>query len=163
MARLILGLTAALAVTLAAAFVWIRLQPFHSSPPSGEGSPAVSGAAYETVLIEMAGERFTAEIADTDRKRVLGLGQRDALCPSCAMLFVFDQPRSHGFWMQGMRFPLDILWLRDGRVVHIERALQPGDLALREPPVPADRVLEVNAGTAERLGLEVGSAVAIGQ
>lgn len=159
MPRFILGLTAATLATGIAVFLWLRTQP--QPMETGEKPVIAQSFAYETVPVEAGGTVFMAEIADTDEKRSLGLGERDALCASCAMLFTFDAPGAYGFWMMGMRFPLDILWLREGRIVHIERHLQPGDLTLRQPPEAADSVLEVNAGTAERLGLERGGPVTV--
>jgi len=42
------------------------------------------------------------------------------------MLFVFEQPYRYGFWMKGMKFPIDIIWLdSNGVVTHIEHSLKP--------------------------------------
>jgi uncharacterized membrane protein (UPF0127 family) len=81
----------------------------------------------------------------------LGLGERDGLEPDGAMLFLYDEPGHYGFWMQGMRFDLDMVWIRGNVVVDITT-----DVSHREPErvqrprEPADRVLEVVAGTARR-------------
>lgn len=108
-------------------------------------------------VVSIAGKEYALEIADTDSERSLGLGERDSLCSSCAMLFVFDRPGEYAFWMKGMRFPLDIVWLLDGEVVHIERNIGADSVGLYRPSRPADRVLEFNAGITE--GLSVGDRV----
>ena len=42
------------------------------------------------------------------------------------MLFVFQQPYRYGFWMMGMKFPIEIIWLdSNGTVTHIEHSLKP--------------------------------------
>lgn len=105
----------------------------------------------------VGGEEYALEIADTETKRSLGLGERDGLCARCGMLFIFDDEAQHGFWMKGMRFPLDIVWLREGVVVHIEQRISPADASVYQPPVAADQVLEFNAGVAD--GLRIGELV----
>ena len=94
---------------------------------------------------------FQLEVADTDEERALGLGYRDSLCATCGMLFQFPEPGMYSFWMKGMRFPLDIIWLDGNRVVFIVRAVSPSSLELFTPPEPADAVLEVNAGLAKNI------------
>lgn len=108
----------------------------------------------------LGGASFSVEIADTDEKRERGLGYRDALCDTCGMFFVFDRPDVYGFWMKGMRFPLDILWIREGRVIHIERGVDFHDQQkIYQPSSLADRVLELNAGICEKRGIREGDAV----
>ena len=107
------------------------------------------------VRVSVEAIEYHLEIADSDEERALGLGGRESLCEYCAMLFVFGQAGKHGFWMKGMRFPLDIVWLRGDRVVHIERALTTeNDTEVYSPSEAADRVLEFNAGAVP--GLKVG-------
>lgn len=119
------------------------------------GSGERASVGRNTVSIR--GEEYTLEIADTDSSRSLGLGERDSLCQSCAMLFIFDRPSRYTFWMKGMRFPLDIVWLSGDEVVHIERGIPADSLLTYSPSRPADRVLEFNAGVID--GLSVGDTV----
>lgn len=100
-----------------------------------------------------AGKEYALEIADSDDERSLGLGERDSLCGSCAMLFTFDRPGRYAFWMKGMRFPIDIVWLSGDEVVHVERNIPADSRAIYAPAASADRVLELNAGEAEELSL----------
>ena len=66
------------------------------------------------------------------------------------MLFVFKRSGRHGFWMKDMNFPIDILWLRNGRVVYVAENVPPPSSG--ETPVPitpaksANLVLELEAG-----------------
>jgi uncharacterized membrane protein (UPF0127 family) len=53
--------------------------------------------------------------------------------------------------MKDMRFPLDIIWLSGETVVFVEQDVQPDFSGIIEPPVSADRVIEVNAGKADDL------------
>jgi hypothetical protein len=67
-----------------------------------------------------------------------------------------------GFWMPDMHFDIDILWIRDGRIVHVESAVSKDDPErVYRPNEPADTVLELPSGTAVRRGFRVGDAVRV--
>ena len=107
-----------------------------------------------------AGIEIPVEVADTLRKRSLGLGKRSGLKKDWGMLFVFEKREAHRFWMKGMQFPLDIIWLDNYRIVHILRNVQPAKYdekpPLLEPTVVANFVLEIDGGRAAELKLKVG-------
>ncbi len=110
--------------------------------------------------------KITAEVADTPYLRGRGLSGRASLSADRGMLFVFSKADRHAFWMINMKFPIDIVWLNAGKVVDIAKNVPPpapgaavGDLTLYTPRLPADRVLEVPAGTAEASGLKIGDLV----
>jgi hypothetical protein len=107
------------------------------------------------------------EIADSTEKMRLGLGERNSLADREGMLFLYNIKRPAVFWMKGMRFPLDIIWIADGKVVQIDKQAphEPGvadpDLKRYISNEPVDAVLEVNAGFAEKNGIKVGDPVVI--
>jgi hypothetical protein len=114
--------------------------------------------------VEIGGAVFLAEVADTPEKQELGLGGREALGEEEAMYFPFPAAGRLVFWMKGMRFPIDIVWIRNGTVIDVSRSLPvPGMGPLRtfSPSEPADAVLEINAGLAEQHGIEKGDAVSV--
>ena len=124
---------------------------------------ALAGARGEVRI----GHRVTVtvEVARTEAEKVRGLSDRDRLAPDRGMLFVYGAPVRPLIWMRGMRFPLDILWIRDGRVVDLVRGAKapapdeaPQEFAPRED---AQYVLEVPAGFAERHGIAVGDRAEI--
>ena len=107
---------------------------------------------------------FNYEIADTDEKKILGLGNRDFLWENDGMLFPFPEKSSPGFWMKGMRFPIDIIWIdSEMKVSGIVRDFQPCEPNEQCTAVYPDEkiiyVLEINAGLSERHGLEAGDAI----
>lgn len=99
------------------------------------------------------GHRWPLDIANTDALRSLGLGERDSYPDGRGMLFLFDVPYAYGFWMKGMRFPIDMVFLSRGRIVFIERGIRPEDMRIVAPPVPVDQVIEFNAGGANDLSV----------
>jgi hypothetical protein len=105
-----------------------------------------------------------AELADTPARQQRGLSGRSSLPAGQGMLFVYPEPAPRGFWMPDMHFDIDIVWVRAGRIVHLESDVPhavAGGLPVYRPAEPADLVLEVAAGTARRLGWRVGDAVEV--
>ena len=67
-----------------------------------------------------------ADVAYTDEQKTKGLDVKNNLTENQGMLFVFQQPGKYGFWMIGMKFPIDIIWIdSNGTVTHIEHSLEP--------------------------------------
>ncbi|HLD40563.1 MAG TPA: DUF192 domain-containing protein [Candidatus Omnitrophota bacterium] len=117
-----------------------------------------------------------AEIADTPAQRQKGLMSREALLEAQGMLFIFEEEARHGFKMENVNFPLDIIWLdKDGKVVDVKPGLQPCQEVCepfagghREKScasfLPADKalyVLEVNSGFAGKHKIKIGDTMSI--
>lgn len=100
-----------------------------------------------------------------DRER--GLSGRESLAVNAGMLFVFEKPGLYGFWMKGMKFPIDILWLDENlRVVDIKEKAEPSSYSITSPQnfVPQDAakfVLEANAGFASYAGVKISNQAEI--
>ncbi len=112
------------------------------------------------IVTTSTGEEIPVEVADTLKKRSLGLGKRTSLKKGWGMLFVFEKRKPHRFWMKDMQFPLDIIWLDNHRIVHIINNAKPSN-SEDEPevmtsPVPVNFVLEIAAGRAAKLRLKTG-------
>ncbi len=114
---------------------------------------------------------FGAELAYTADLRTKGLSERDGLDSQTGMLFIFDDGRASAFWMKGMRFPLDFVWIgHDCTVVAVTENVPneaPGTpnsaLPLYRSFVEAEYHLEINAGEVEKLGIGVGDSVTFEQ
>lgn len=112
--------------------------------------------------------KINVEIADTADKRKQGLGDRQSLASDSGMLFIFEKPDVYKFWMKGLSFPLDLIWIRDNTVVDIIKNATPPEpnqkdetLPLYAPSQPIDKVLEVNAGFADANGIQAGDTIII--
>ncbi len=112
------------------------------------------------IVTTSTGKEISVEVADTVEKRSLGLGKRSGLENGWGMLFVFEKRKQHGFWMKDMEFPLDIIWLDNHRIAYILRNVQPAKSGViplvMTPPVAGNFVLEIDAGRADELNLQVG-------
>jgi len=117
---------------------------------------------HSELAIESGGKRipFKVEIADTDDRRALGLMYRTSLAADAGMLFDFKHDEDVAMWMRNTRIPLDMLFIdRTGRVVNIAERAVPYSEATISSAAPVLAVLELNGGTAARLGLKPGDRV----
>ncbi len=111
-------------------------------------TPYVKHIIKQTAVVSIGDGKATveAEIADTPRSRAKGLMGRPALLPDKGMLFVFDTADKYEFTMAGMLFRIDIVWIRDNKVVDVT---QGAELPTAEktptykPREAANEVLEV--------------------
>jgi hypothetical protein len=122
-------------------------------------TPAGPQAVFPNVAVNV-------EVARTDAEHEKGLGGHAPLGDRDGMLFIFDQPGTVSFWMKGMTFPLDMLWINDGKVVYLARdvpsfppSTPDNALPIYTPTSPAKYVLEVNAGFAKKYGIDAGTPV----
>lgn len=118
--------------------------------------------------LEIDGAVLIVEIADTASKRNKGLGNRDSLGQDQGMLFIFDKVDKYNFWMKGLKFPLDFIWIKNGQVVDILQNIQPPAIGQEDKDLPiytskevVDKVLEVNAGVVQKLGIKVGDIIKV--
>jgi uncharacterized membrane protein (UPF0127 family) len=121
-----------------------------------------SSDATDRTSVRVGPAEVNVEIADSETERERGLAGRDELAEDRGMLFVYSDRAVRTFWMKGMRFPLDIIWIDRGRIAGIERnvPVPQGTTPTYSSPTPADRVLEVRAGWAARQRVERGDPVA---
>ncbi|VVB98165.1 putative ACR [uncultured archaeon] len=125
------------------------------------------GGTSGPVAIMPDGTSVSLEFARTDAERAQGLSGRMALCENCGMLFVYDESGPRAFWMKGMRFALDIIFIDEaGTVVDVARGMVPCDSATEETTctahiskTDAKYVLEVNAGFVDAHGADGGKKI----
>jgi len=110
------------------------------------------------------GTSIVVEIADTPRARAIGLSGRASLDDSSGMLFIFEEENVPSFWMKGMNFPIDMIWIRDSVIIGVEKTVPVDEgisLDLYSPRQTIDMVLEVKSGFFDRFDLEIGQTVDI--
>jgi uncharacterized protein len=100
-----------------------------------------------------------AEAVRTPAQLYRGLSHRRELPAGRGMLFFMPEKAVQTFCMRGMHFPLDFIWISQGRVVGLTRNVPstfPGKLT---SPEPVNYVLEVPGGFADQYGVQVGDPV----
>lgn len=114
------------------------------------------------VEVKISGATFHVEIADTPAAQARGLSGRDFLAPENGMLFLFPKEEIQRFWMKDMKFPIDIIWIKEDTVVGMVIGAEPEsgpDYTVYNSPEPIDKVLEINSGLTQKLGIKIGDAV----
>ncbi|MCP5419266.1 MAG: DUF192 domain-containing protein [Gammaproteobacteria bacterium] len=111
--------------------------------------------------IAVGNVRFHAEIAQSLDERQRGLMFRTDLADQAGMLFIQPIPGPATFWMKNTYIPLDLLYFDNERRL-LEIHAQAPPCSADPCPVYASQtanikyILEINAGTAERLGIQPG-------
>ena len=141
---------------LGSALCFLGCGLYDTESPSTRSAPAA--------WARIQGQSIALELAITPQEQALGLAQRDTLPWGHGMLFLYESPEFHRFWMKDMRFDIDILWIREGRIVEISHNVRhrvgtTGDQV--SPRELADQVLELPAGYASAQGLRPGHRVEV--
>ncbi len=111
-------------------------------------------------------ETFNVQIIDKAEDLKKGLSGKGSMPANQGMLFVFPNKGDYPFWMKGMEFPLDIIYINDNKIVtifeEVPAPLYPNEnLPVYRSKVPANKVLEINAGSVKKFNIKVGDEVII--
>ncbi len=121
----------------------------------------------ERGTVAIADIEWAAEVADTREARRIGLGGRDSLPELSGMLFVFETGLTTNFWMGGMKFPLDFIWISEDCTVSeitpdapiLATSTQPSNVRIYQSAVPTKYTFEINAGEAAYYDIQLGDKV----
>ncbi|KLN61403.1 hypothetical protein WH96_07160 [Kiloniella spongiae] len=101
--------------------------------------------------------KFDIEIASSNEERSQGLMYRKDMAENAGMIFIYDKPNNVMMWMKNTYIPLDMLFLNsEGKIVYIKENTTPHSTKTISSDQNVIGVLELNAGTAFRLGIKVG-------
>lgn len=118
----------------------------------------------EIFKLSVGSQFFEVEIADDPLEHSRGLSGRGRLKENQGMLFIFPDLAIRTFWMSGMKFPLDIIWISDDKIIGISENLPPAsgiDYSFYSPPAPVDKVLEINAELVKKLSIKIGDKIVL--
>jgi uncharacterized protein len=118
----------------------------------------------DLIAMQIGEAPLLVEVRDSEDERGLGLSYRESMPQDQGMAFIFEAPGQFSFWMKGMQFPLDMIWVREGRVIDVSENVPPPQNDLDTPVTvrpsgEVDMVIEVNGGWVEKNGVEVGDEV----
>ena len=120
------------------------------------------------ITLQINDSIIKAEVAETSSQRSKGLGGREQLASNSGMLFVFEKSDKYPFWMKGLKFPLDFVWIKDDTVIDFLENIPPPSAAQVDSSLPIysskteiNKILEVNAGTVQRLNIKAGDKIKI--
>ncbi len=123
----------------------------------------------EMATAVIGGQTFNLEVVRAPEAMAQGLAGRDSVGDRDGMLFVFEKPGVEAFWMKGMKFAIDIVWVRGNKIVGLDKNAAPAvgnlpsgsGLPVYSSPDLVDKVIEVKSGTADELRLNTGNTVEI--
>src|SRR3990167_11255116 len=154
---------------LAVAVLVIFGRQFTSSQfisPTGQGEATRQAQKKDTTSVILGDLKIEATVVDNADERKKGLSEKEDLAISSGMLFVFEKSDSYAIWMKDMKFPIDIIWIDEGKkIVDIAENAVPepkkkdDELKIYRPKGPAKHVLELNAGLVKLHNLQIGDTV----
>lgn len=117
-----------------------------------------------TSIVKVGNMTLNVLLAQTPSDQSKGLAIKEFMKENEGMLFIFDTPNKHSFWMKDMKFPIDIIWIdTEGKIVHIERNLEPCFFLLpcpsHTPKYDSLYVLEVVSNFTNKFNVNVGDRI----
>lgn len=116
----------------------------------------------EQLVLKTGGgdHKFTVEIAESASEQAVGLMFRTSMAADRGMLFIYDKQQPVAMWMKNTYISLDMVFITEKGVVHhVVHNTVPQSLKTIESNGKVLAVLELNAGTADRIGLKPGDTV----
>ena len=122
---------------------------------------APAPAVEDLSIVTASGQHhFSVEVMRTHDELERGLMFRRQMQADHGMLFDFGSAQRVSMWMRNTYLPLDMVFIAgDGHVVSVKRNAEPMSEAIIPSGGEVTGVLEINAGTAARIGLQAGDRV----
>ena len=111
---------------------------------------------------EINGHTFSLYLAQTSQEQSIGLAKYNKIDQNQGMIFLFNKSDYYSFWMKDMKFPIDIIFISDNKVVDIfdKVPVWPNEnLPVYTTKTKANKVLEINAGLAKKYSIKIGDLV----
>jgi hypothetical protein len=133
-------------------FVFLLLVPLACNRPQ---------TFLPTTTMQIGSDKFVLEKAITPHDQEVGLMHRDSLDPGYGMIFINAHDQPQAFWNHDTHFDLQLLFIDShSRIVDIEKLKKWDETTVRST-VPAQFIIELNPGTAERVGVKIGDTVTL--
>ena len=109
--------------------------------------------------------QFMSDVMLTEAEQARGLSGKPSIGSSEGMLFAFREASRRVFWMNDMKFAIDMIFIRQGKIVEIASNMKPptetGYPETHDSAVASDMVFEVLAGTTRANGWKVGDTIRV--
>ncbi|MBP9719489.1 MAG: DUF192 domain-containing protein [Candidatus Levybacteria bacterium] len=109
-------------------------------------------------------QSYTIDVVKTPKEKQIGLSGKKSIPLNYGMYFPFEKADYYAFWMKDMKFPIDIIFIRENKIVTIHDSVpfatsDTNNLPLYQPDEPADAVLEITAGLSKKNGFIKGDTI----
>lgn len=130
-----------------------------------QSSDLASMQDHAKVSMIVGKSNLNVEVVNSLESITQGLGDRTEI-GSDGMLFVMPEKRMAHFWMKGMQFGLDMVWIDDSTVIGTTENIEYLDgseqnLKIYSSPAEVDQVLELPYGDVAKRGIKAGDQVTI--
>lgn len=117
-----------------------------------------------TIIIK--DKTFSVDVAKTPKEQQIGLSEKTSIPENYGMYFPFDSADYPAFWMKNMKVPIDIIFIRENKIVTIHDSVPVPEENMENPPryqsdEPADAVLEIAAGLSKKYGFVKGDTLTV--
>lgn len=118
----------------------------------------------KSAAVAIKENKFKVEVARKPEELQIGLSEKKSLNQDSGMLFIFPSPGTYSFWMKNMDFPIDIIFINGDTITTIHKNAKPAtspdeNIPIYQPKTPSDKVLEINAGLADKYEFKEGDKV----
>jgi uncharacterized protein len=125
--------------------------------------PMITKQAPRTISITLGNQTINAVVADTDASRREGLLGWNQITEETGMLLDFAIQGEYAIHMQGMKFPIDAVWIdANGLIKLIYNDIAPNSGLIYPSIFPCKYCLEIKAGFCRRYGIKIGESVQFG-
>ncbi len=115
------------------------------------------------VTVTLGARTIVADLANTDRSRTEGLLGWTSITEDRGMLLDFGVEREYAIHMQGMKFPIDALWIDStGEIKLIYHDIKPNSGLVYPSMFPCTYCLEIKAGFCKKYGIDTGQRIRFG-
>nr|KKS46934.1 MAG: hypothetical protein UV11_C0022G0010 [Candidatus Giovannonibacteria bacterium GW2011_GWF2_42_19] len=162
--KYVFSLCAILAVILGAGYYIFSSRPLSFQYELfSDVSLSLDEEADLTPYAKIGDSKISVEVVKDNESIRKGLSGRLSMEEDRGMLFVFSIPGIYRFWMPDMHFPIDIIWIADGKIIGAEKNVSPefnpASPRFYTPTKPIQYVLETNAGFVEAGKIKSGDEV----
>jgi uncharacterized protein len=132
-----------------------------SVPALGQSGGAASDR--ETVAVRIGTKTIRAVLANTDATRMEGLLEWETISDETGMLLDFVEEKESAIHMNGMKFPIDAVWIdHKGTIKLIYEEIPPNPVHFYPSMFKCRYCLELKAGFCKRYGVKIGQTVQFG-
>lgn len=141
------------------AFIFLIIAVFANAIVNKD-SNSVFNIFRKSSTVTIDNTKFSVLVVKTPEDRTKGLSGKDSIRQDEGMLFLFEKADYYEFWMKDMKFPLDMIFIKDDKIVDIfSEVSEKNQTAKEKPKQPANEVLEINSGLSKKYGFKIGDSV----
>ena len=132
---------------------------FAAEPPP----PHSQSRNLRSVAVTLGSKTILAKVAEDESSRIQGLLGWTSINEETGMLLAFAVEGDYAIHMQGMRFPIDAIWIDSKGVIKlIYEDIQPNSGITYPSMFPCRYCLEVKAGFCKKFGVKMSQTVSFG-